>query len=285
MGLCYLNGEYLPPEDARVPVRDRGFMFADGVYEVLPVYDGRPFRLQAHTRRLARSLAAIGMAPVEPEGGWPAVLGHLVEANGGGDQSLYLQVTRGAAPRSHLPPGDAAPTVLAMSEPHRYDTPAGVAAVTRADFRWGRCDIKAIALLASVMLRQDAHAHAAEEAILHRDGALTEAAAANVFAVLAGEVRTPALSPALLAGITREWVLELCAELDLPVNVGPVPVAALPRAEEIWLASSTRELVPVVRLDGRPVGAGAPGPLWQRVYGRYRERVRSAPRYAAGGHD
>ncbi len=283
MSLCFLNGDYQPLTEARVPVLDRGFIFGDGVYEVIPVYDGAPFRLHSHLARLRRSLAAIGMPGAAPACGWQAVINQLIQANGGGDQSVYIQVTRGVAPRNHLPAPGLQPTVFVMAQPQDYPEPAPITAVLLEDFRWQRGDIKATALLGSVMMRIAARDAGADDAILHRDGLLTEAAASNVFLAVDGVVHTPPLSASLLAGVTRDFILELLAELDVPVQVAAVPLGLLEAAEEIWTSSSTRELMPVVRLDERPVGTGEPGPLWRRVYAHYRERVRREARSAPAG--
>ena len=273
MAQAYLNGRFLPLEEACVPVLDRGFVFGDGVYEMIPAYGGRPFRLPQHLARLRRSLEAVRIPEPMDAAGWTDLLERLVAANGGGDQALYVQVTRGVARRDHAMPAGLAPTVFAMSSPLEPPSPGlleeGVAAVTREDIRWRLCHVKSTSLLANVLLRQAALDAGAQEAILLRDGHLTEGAASNVFAVLAGAVHTPPKSEELLPGITRDLVLELAREAGLPVHEAPVSAARLEAAEEIWLSSSTRELLPVTRLDGRPVGGGRPGPLWRRVHAAY----------------
>lgn len=276
--ICYLDGRYQPLEEARVPVLDRGFLFGDGVYEVIPVYGGRPLALDRHVARLERSLAEIRIPPPHDAETWTAILTGLIERNGGGDQSVYVQVTRGVAPRrDHRFPDPVRPTVLAMSSPLGPPDPAiaseGVAAITAPDPRWARCDIKAITLLPSCLLRQQAADAGAQEAILIRDGLATEGATSNLFVVRRGRVHTPPLGADLLPGVTRALVLEQVAAAGIPLAEAPVPADALGDADEIWLSSSTRQVVPVTRLDGRPVGDGRPGPLWQEVAHRYARHV------------
>lgn len=279
----YLNGEYLPLDQARVPVLDRGFLFGDGVYEVIPVYGGRLFRLEQHLERLDRSLAGIRLANPLPASRWREVLDEIVTRNGGGDQSVYLQITRGVASRrDHAFPADPRPTVLVMSGPMQPAPPEiaqdGVSAVTLDDIRWKYCHIKAITLLANVLLRQRALDAGAVEAILIRDGFATEGAASNIFVVQDGGIVTPPKGPFLLPGVTRDLVLDLAAEHGVPFREAPVPETSLPEAQEIWLTSSTREIIPVTRLNGRPVGDGRPGPVWRRmreIYAGYKEKVRA----------
>ncbi len=269
---AWLNGRYLPLQEACVPVLDRGFLFGDGVYEVIPAYGGRPFRLAQHLRRLEHSLAGIGMAPPLEDAAWERIFRRLMAADPGGDWSLYLQVTRGpAAVRDHAFPAATTPTLLAWATP--IAPPAGggrgIAAVTLEDIRWQRCDLKAITLLGNCLLRQQARERGAYEAILVRDGLANEGAASNLFVVLDGELRTPPKGEHLLPGITRDLVLELAREQGVPHREADIPAADLRRADEVWLTSSTREIMPVVRLDDRPVGAGVPGPWWARMNEHY----------------
>jgi D-alanine transaminase len=283
MANVYLNGEYLPLEQARIPVLDRGFLFGDGVYEVIPAYGGRLFRLDEHLERLDNSLRTIRIDPPHEHGRWREILQRLV-AGGEGDQSVYLQVTRGAHhKRDHAIPPGLTPTVFAMATPIPPPDPAiaerGVQAVTREDIRWHRCDIKAVTLLAAVLLRQEAAEEGAIEAILVRDDLATEGAASNLFIVLDGVIVTPPKGADLLPGITRDLVLELAAEHGLAHREGPITRRELAQADEVWLTSSTREVMPVTRLDGSPVGDGRPGPVWRRVVGLYRDykaRLRAA---------
>ncbi len=276
----FLNGKFLPANEARVSVLDRGFVFGDGVYEVIPVYGGRLFRLEHHLDRLDHSLDGIRIANPLEHARWGEILSELIERNGGGDQSLYMQVTRGVARRDHAFPAGATPTVFAMSSPLLPPSTAllnGVTAITLEDIRWKLCNIKAIALLPNVLLRQQALDQGAAEAIMLRDGEVTEGAAANVFIVKAGVVVTPPKSNLLLPGITRDLVVELCKANALSFEERAIPEAELREADEVWVTSSTKEIVPVTRLDGTPVGTGTPGPVWKRtieLYQTYKEAFR-----------
>jgi len=272
MTVAYLDGEFRQLADIRISPLDRGFLFADGVYEVIPVYAGRLFRAGAHLDRLQRSLAGIRIEDPLGRAGWDALLDGIVERNGGGHQAVYLQVTRGAAPRDHAFPGNVSPTVFAMTRivDGVSETPP-LHAVTRPDIRWTRCDIKSVALLPNVLMRQEAQDASASEAILIRDGMLTEGTATNVFVVHADGVRTPPKSPHILGGITRDLLIELMAGADIECREEPVTQAQLCAAREIWVTSSTKEVAPVVRLDGGPVGEGVPGPLWERVQGLFHD--------------
>ena len=270
----YLNGHFLPAGEAKVSVLDRGFIFGDGVYEVIPVYGGRLFRLPHHLDRLDHSLEGIRLANPLSHQTWQGLLEQLIEANGGGDQSLYLQVTRGVAKRDHSFPPDTEPTVFAMSSPVGPvpDTlREGISAVTVEDFRWKLCHIKAIALLPNILLRQQAVDAGATEAIMLRDGFVTEGAASNVFIVNNGVVLTPPKSNLLLPGITRDLVVELCRQNGVPCVEGAISEMQLREADEIWLTSSTKEIIPVTRLDEQPVGDGRHGEVWQRLIGLYQE--------------
>lgn len=283
MSIVYLNGEFLPKDEARVSVLDRGFLFGDGVYEVIPVYGGRLFRLEQHLDRLDQSLAGIRLANPHTRPEWRQIIGQLVELQGGGDQSVYLQVTRGAAPkRDHAFPTDVRATVFAMSSPLTPNPPEvaqqGVAAITLEDIRWKYCHIKAVTLLANVLLRQQALDGGAVESILIRDGEVTEGAASNVFIVRAGELLTPPKGPFLLPGITRDLILELAAANGIPHREAAITEADLASAAEIWVTSSTREILPVTTLNGVPVGNGKPGPQWTRMaalFQAYKECLRS----------
>jgi len=275
MSVVYLNGDFCPIEQACVSVLDRGFLFGDGVYEVLPAYGGYLFRLDAHLARLDNSLAGIRLDNPHSHAEWDDLLNGLVDRNGRGDQVVYLQITRGAAARDHAFPAHVRPTVFAMSNPlpsHR--STSGVKAITARDIRWDLCNIKAIILLPNALLRQEAVEAGATEAILHRDGMVTEGAASNVFVVSGGEVATPPKSAQLLPGITRDLVVELLYEARVPCDERPVPLQELRGAEEIWITSSSRELVPVVELDGRPVGNGCPGRVWEIADGLYQDYKR-----------
>lgn len=267
----FLDDEFVAATDARVSVFDRGFLFGDGVYEVIPVYHGKLFHADAHLKRLRHSLAGIELEVEYSDGWWLSHMKELVSRNGGGDQSLYLQVTRGAEfGRDHrFPPPETKPTVFMYTTgtpPRDPDVDAnGISAVLAEDNRWARCDLKVISLLANVLLRQHAADRGADEVILHRRGRLTEASISNVYVVRNGVVNTPALGKELLPGITREVVLGLCRDEGIEVVETDVTTSAFDDAEEVWVSSSTRELAPITELEGEPVGDGKPGPLYRRV--------------------
>jgi len=268
--ICYLNGEFLPLAEARVPVLDRGFIFGDGVYEVIPVYGRALFRLKEHLARLAYSLKSIRLANPHDDATWRTLLRTLVDRNPWEDQSVYLQVTRGVAPRSHeFPKSPVAPTVLLIANPLRSPTAEqrtqGVAVVTREDYRWRRCDIKSVSLLANCLLRQEAEDAGAAETLLIRDGWVTEASSCNVFLVKDGVIATPPKDNLILPGITYDLVLELAREAEIPAEVRRVAATEPASADEVWISSSTREVLPVTKIDGRAVGAGKPGPVYARV--------------------
>lgn len=273
--IVHLNGALLPLSEARVPVLDRGFIFGDGVYEVIPVYGRVPFRLPEHLARLQRSLDGIRMPNPHPEAEWSGLIADLLEHQPWDDQSVYLQVTRGVAKRDHAFPKDATPTVLVMSSPLAIPLPGeingGVAAVTATDFRWGRCDIKSIALLGNVLLRQIAVDAGAVETVLFRDGFLTEGAASNIFVVKHGILLAPPKSHLMLPGITYDLVLELAAASGMPHAVREVSERETLTADELWLTSSTKEVLGITTLNGRPVGGGKPGPLFRRMHALYQE--------------
>jgi D-alanine transaminase len=281
----FLNGEFMPIEQARVPVLDRGFIFGDGVYEMIPAYSRVPFRLAEHLARLRASLAAVRISNPYPEERWGALVRRIIELNPWDDQSVYLQVTRGVAPREHAFIAGLKPTVLLMSS--RLTTPPpsqvehGCSAVTHPDIRWLRCDIKATALLANCMLRTLAAEQGYGEMILLRDGYLTEAAASNVMIVKDGLVVAPPKSHLMLPGITYDVVLELLQANGIAHEARPVPEAELRSAQEVWLTSSSREVLAVTSLDRRPVGAGQPGPVFRRVYALYQQFKAAVMRSAA----
>ncbi len=277
----YLNGEFMPAESARISVFDRGFVFGDGVYEVVPVYGGRPFRLAHHLRRLEASLTAIRIANPMAHGKWEEVFHELIREHGAIDQSIYLQVTRGVAPRDHAFPAHVVPTVFAYAQPLTYPTPdqlrTGVTAITVPDMRWLRCDIKAIVLLANVLLREQAIENGSAEAILVRDDCLTEGAASNIFIASGGILATPPKGPFILPGITRDLVIELANHNNVPCIEREIRRAELLAADEVWMTSSTKEILPIVRIDGQAVGDGRPGPLHthlQTLYQDYKHAFR-----------
>ena len=283
--IVYLNGEFMPLENARIPVLDRGFIFGDGVYEVIPAYSRRPFRLAEHLRRLQNSLDGIRLANPLTDAEWTELIAEIVARNPGEDQSVYLQVTRGVARRDHAFPQGAKQTVFMMTGP--LVTPAqelvdkGVPAITANDFRWLKCDVKSISLLGNCLLRQEAADAGAVETILFRDGYLTEASASNVFVVKNGTVLAPPKNHLVLPGITYDVVLELVAANKLPCSVREVSEKEVRRADELWVTSSTKEVLAVTELDGKPVGNGQPGPVFRRVHALYQDFKRCVMRQAA----
>lgn len=274
MSIVYLNGEFCHADQAKVSVFDRGFLLGDGVYEVIPAYAGKLFRLKEHLDRLQSSLDAIRLENPLPYEQWEEMLSRLVKENFDPNLSVYLQVTRGAAVRDHAFPKDTPASIFAMANkiqalPEKYYQ-EGVAAITVEDNRWQRCDIKSISLLANVLLRQQAVDQGVSEAILVRDGMLTEGSASNVFVVVDGEIRTPPKGQYILPGITRDLVLELALENKMPAAEKPVSVQELLAADEVWITSSTKEVLPVTRLNGQAVGSGKPGKVWEKMSDIYR---------------
>ncbi len=279
----YLNGRFLPLEQACVPVLDRGFLFGDGVYEVIPAYRKRLFRLPHHLRRLDDSLRGIRMQPPLDHDQWRELLERLLAPYPDGDYSVYLQVTRGVAgERNHMVPEGIEPTLFAMAMPLPEPPPAaerpGIEAITLDDIRWQLCNIKAITLLANVLVKEQAREQGATEAILVRDGLVMEGAASNLFMVTDGTIVTPPKGRHLLPGITRDLILELAARHRLPHRERQIPLEELRRADEIWITSSTREMVAVTRLDGETVGNGRPGPIFCRtaeLFADYKAAIRA----------
>ena len=268
---CLLNGTIVATSDARISPLDRGFLFGDGVYEVVPAYNGKPFRLEAHFERLQFGLDALEIANPYPRARWSELVRELIAANGGGDIGIYLQVTRGAGKgRDFLPEPDTRPTVfgfcwrLAASKPDLFR--CGVSAATLEDIRWQRCDIKSVALVGPVMLRIEAKRRGADEAILLRGDRLAEGSSSAVFVVKEGRIATPPPSHERLSSITRAAVGDVLDALGLLLDVRDLRRDELFAADEIWIASSTRDAVPVTVLDGNAVGNGEPGPIWRRVF-------------------
>ncbi len=278
---CYLNGEYTRVCDAKVSVLDRGFIFGDGIYEVVPVYGRRLFRFDEHMARLQRGLAKVRIDNPHEREGWLQRCRRLVQAlaeqSGAQDQLVYIQVTRGVAPRDHVMPAGMVPTVYMMVTPMKPPTPEqrhqGVACVTARDFRWERGDIKSISLLGNVLARQISADHGAVETVMFRNGFLTEAAASNVWVVHEGALLGPPKSEHVLEGIRVDLLRELCEEVGIAYNLRPVPEADVRSADELLLTSATKELLAVTRLDGEAVGHGAlrgkPGPVYARLYEAY----------------
>ena len=266
----YLNGQFLPLEEAKISVLDRGFIYGDGVYELVPVYGRRPYRLRQHLARLQRSLDGIRLANPHTDDEWEAIIAGLIGRMAFADQGVYLQVTRGAAKRDHAFPAGVAPTVFMMSNPlalpSREQIERGVAVVTAADERWLHCDLKTISLLGNVLARQLAVDAGATETVLFRNGYLTEASASNVLLVRDGVIVAPPKDNQILPGITYDVAFELAREGGLPIQVRPVPKEEALAADEMWLSSSTKEVLAVTSLDGRPFGGGKPGPVFRKVH-------------------
>ena len=290
--LCFLNGNYLPISQAQVSVLDRGFVFGDGIYEVVPVYGQRLFRFDEHLERMGRSLAKVHIANPAARADWLARCRHLVgalaDAEGAQDQVVYIQVTRGVAPRDHVMPEGIEPTVFMMSNPLKAATAEqrhqGVACTTARDFRWERGDIKSISLLGNVMARQLSADQGAVETIMFREGAhggpwLTEASASNVWIVKDGALLGPPKSEQVLEGIRVELLRELCEEEGIAYNLKPISEAELRSADEVLLSSATKEVLPVTRIDGELVGHGAlrgkPGPVYARLFEAYQRAKRA----------
>ena len=285
--LCFLNGEFLPLSQAKVSVLDRGFIFGDGIYDVTPVYGRRLFRFDEHMARLQRGLDKIRITNPATREQWlqrcRTLVAATAEATGADDQVVYIQVTRGVAPRDHVMPQGITPTVFMMSNPMKALTPEqrhhGVACITARDFRWERGDIKSTSLLGNVLARQMSADHGAAETILFRDGWLTEAAASNVWIVHEGALLGPPKSEHVLEGIRVELLRELCEEVGVAYNLRPISEADVLAADEVLLSSATKEVVPVTQIDGEAVGHGAlrgkPGPVYARLYEAYQQAKRT----------
>jgi len=271
----FLNGKLLPIEQATVSVLDRGFIFGDGVYELVPVYSRVPFRLEEHLVRLERSLGEAKIRNPYSRQQWRAHIYQLVDAQPFEDQGIYFQVTRGVAKRDHAFPKSVEPTVFMMANPLTNPPQAqienGSAAVSAQDNRWLRCDIKSISLIGNVLLRQLSAEAGAAETILFRDGKLTEASASNVFIVKRGVIQSPPKTNLILPGITYDVVVELARANSLPLEFRDIPDAEVRAADEIWVTSSSKEVLAIVELDGKRVGDGRPGPVFRRMYQLYQD--------------
>ncbi len=280
----YLNGRFLPLDEAKISVLDRGFIYGDGVYELVPVYHRQPYRLRPHLARLQHSLDGIRLANPHPDARWEAIFHDLIAMQPFDDQGVYLQITRGAAKRDHAFPPDAIPTVFMMSNPlpvlSREQIEGGVAAVTAADERWLRCDLKTISLLGNVLARQFAVDRGAVETVMFRDGYLSEASASNVLIVKDGAIVAPPKDNHILPGITYDAALELAAGGGLPFAIRPITKEEALGADEMWLSSSTKEVLAVTTLDGQPFAGGRPGPVYRRMYELF-QASKPKPRRAA----
>ena len=273
--ICFLNGDFLPLSQAKVSVLDRGFIFGDSVYEVIPVYRRKPFRIADHLQRLQRSLSAIRINNPYHADAWSQLIGDLIKRNASDDQSLYIQVTRGVAKRDFGLPQGLTATVFVMS--HSLSTPSqeqietGIAAVTLTDIRWLRNNIKSTSLLGANMLRQYAIDVGGAECVLLRDGYLTEGSSSNIFVVKGETLLAPPKDHLILPGITYEVLLELAAKLSVTTEVREIHESEVKSADELMLTSSTREVLAITQLDGKAVGHGKPGPVFQRLHRAFQD--------------
>ena len=283
--IAHFNGKLLPLDQIHVSPLDRGFIFGDGVYEVIPVYGGATLRAREHFERLQRSMDEIGLQNPHSVDEWIALTEQLL-AHHPGNQSVYIQVTRGApTKRDHVIPKGLQPTVFMMcyplASPSREALENGVACITARDFRWEKCHIKSTSLLGNVLARQLSADEGATETILLRDGMLTEASSSNVFVVKDGVVAAPPRDHLILLGITYDLLVKLAAEGSVRLEIRPISEAELRSADEVWLSSSTKEVLAVTKLDGKPVGSGKPGPVFRRMHALFQEhKSRLAPRRA-----
>ncbi len=275
----YLNGQFLPFEEAKISPLDRGFVFADGVYEVIPVYGGRALRFGEHMKRLARGLAELSIDNPSREAQWAEVFGKLVEKNGGGDLAVYFQVTRGVAKRDFSMPKGLTQTVFMMANPLPLPKAEiyqkGISCISLDDFRWQRGHIKSVALLGAVMLKNEANQAGADECVLFRDGHLTESSASNIAAVKNGVILCPPLDNLILHGITYELMIELAQKAGMPLEIRKVSRKEVLNADELLISSSTKEVVPITQLDGKPVGNGQPGPIFKKLHQLFQDYKKS----------
>jgi D-alanine transaminase len=271
--LVYLNGAMTPLSEAKIPVLDRGFIFGDGVYEVIPIYGRKLFRAEQHMARLFRSLAAIGIANPHSKEQWLELIGQVAAAHSSENQMVYMQVTRGVAKRSHAFPADITPTVFIMTGPLPAPTATarnnGVTCVSMEDMRWLRCEIKSISLLGNVLAAQYAVEHDAVEAIQFRDGFLTEAASSNVWIAKDGKLLGPPRDNLILEGIRYGLIEEMCATCNIPFEARRISRAEVFAADEVLLSSATKEVLAVTAIDGQTIGKGVPGPIYKLLYEAY----------------
>jgi D-alanine transaminase len=271
--LCYLNGAWLPLAEARISPLDRGFIFGDGVYEVVPAYHRKPFRLPHHLARLERSLGEVRITNPFERAGWQALIERVIEGCPADDQFVYIQVTRGVAKRDFAFPVGITPTVFAMTtpllRPSAQVREEGLHAVTREDERWARCDIKSVSLLGAVLARQYAVEHEAQEVVQFREGWLTEGSASNIWLVKNGSVAAPPRDRRILEGIRYNFIEELCAARSIPCSERRITRAEVTNADELLLTAATREVLAITRLDGKPVGNGQAGPIYRRLRAGY----------------
>lgn len=286
INLVYLDGNFIPAKEAKISAFDRGFIFGDGIYEVIPVFGGRPLRLAEHLRRLEKNLKAICITNPHDHNQWQEIIAKLIESvvtthPEFTDQMVYIQITRGVAPRDHVFPAQISPTVFVYADTAPVTKSDliknGVNAITCADIRWQRCEIKSTSLLANVLLRQQAAEASVTEAILIRDKFLTEGAASNIFTVKDNFIRTPPKSEQILPGITRDLIIELMTKNKLPGDESMITEQELMDADEIWMASSVKEILPITLLNGARIGSGQAGPVYKnilKIYQNYKQSVR-----------
>jgi D-alanine transaminase len=284
----YLNGEFMPAAEARVPVLDRGFIFGDGIYEVVPVYGRVPFRWDEHRARMVRSLGKIRIDDPMDAAGWRALVDDLIARHPWNDQFVYIQVTRGVAKRDHAFPKGVTPTVLAMSSPLPAIPAAlltdGLAVISLPDERWLHCDIKSTSLLGNVLARQAAVEAGAAECVMFRDGFLTEGSSSNIWVVREGRVLAPPRDRLILEGVRYGLLQSLCETEGIGFEIRPVSRAEVDTADELMLSSATREVLPITRLDGRPVGGGVPGPVFRRLHAAYQRAKAASTAAGAAAH-
>jgi len=276
--MVYLNGDIMPIMDAKISVLDRGFIFGDGIYDVVPVYGGRPFQMAGHLARLARNLAALRIASPFDAAGWEALVHRLIALGPQPDCVVYIQVTRGVAKRDHaFPPDPIVPTVFGMATPFVRPTPAlreqGLTAISIADERWLHCDIKSVSLLGNVLAKQRAVDAEVDEVIQFRDGFLTEGAACNVWVVRDGKLLAPPRNNLILEGIRYGLLAELAQETQVPFETRKISRLDVQNADELLITSATREVLPVLSLDGKPVGNGRPGSVYATLRAAYDARL------------
>ncbi|MBE9560773.1 MAG: D-amino acid aminotransferase [Proteobacteria bacterium] len=281
--IIYLNGNYMPVEEATISVMDRGFLFGDGVYEVIPVFGNKLLRLDQHLSRLQNSLDRISLSNPCSNEEWAEMFLHLLSKNDGEDRAVYLQISRGIYPKRDLGtkaeyPATVFAMILQVVPPDIETVSAGISVITIDDFRWGACDIKSTSLVANVMLKQQAAAAGVEDAILIKNSMVSEGTASNVFIIKDDVLITPPTGHKLLPGITRDLVIEIAKNNTILVEEREVKETELYNADEIWMTSSTREIAPVIRLNGDSVGSGSAGPVWKRIvdlYQQYKQQLRS----------
>jgi D-alanine transaminase len=281
----YLNGDLLPIEEAKISPLDRGFIFGDGVYEVIPCYGGRGLRMREHLKRLQRSMDELEIANPYPIEHWESLITALVEKNGGGNVGVYIQVTRGVAKRDFPPPKGLTQTVFMMVNPLATPKPEiyakGISCVSLDDNRWLKCHIKSVALLGAVLLKHESNQGGFDDAVLFRDGYLTESSASNIAAVKNGVILCPPMDNLILPGITYELMIELARKHDMPLEIGRVSRRQVKAADELWIMSSTKEVAPIVMLDGKPIGSGQPGPVFKKMYQHFQEFKRALAEVAS----